>query len=159
MNITNRLLSLNTFSNGLQVGETVNAGGSTVRGVDAMVSTTPVWGGFSPYMSFSYVHATTDNNLPVASTSGTVDYLRSAGKRAVMTPSIMGALGVSYDNRNLFVNASVHYTGRQYSTFMNDQHIPGYWSDSIAIGYKFPKFLLRRPRNSSSISQMLSDHT
>ncbi|MFS3134130.1 TonB-dependent receptor [Gluconacetobacter sacchari] len=159
-NITNRLLSLNTFSNNVQVGETVNAGGATVRGVDVMLSTTPIQKYFSPYVSFEYLHARTDTNLPVAASNGVMDYLHSAGKKPVMTPSIMGSLGLNYDNGSVFINASVHYTGRQYSTFMNDQSIPGFWSDSIAIGYKFHRFwIAQTPRFQLNFTNVTGAYT
>lgn len=138
-NVSNRLLTLNTYSNDVQVSQTMNAGGETIRGVDVMLSTRPLLHRFRPYVSFEYLHATMDNNLPTTSTSGVVDYLRTKGKRPVMTPKYMGSVGLTYNEGPFFMNASLRFTAKQYSSFMNDQAMPYYFSNTIALGYHFPK--------------------
>ena len=139
-NITNRLLTLNTYtSNNDAVSETVNAGGETIRGVDIMVSTRPLLHRFRPYVSFEYQHATMDNNLPAAAENGQMDYLKTKGNTPVMTPKVMFSIGTTYNEGPFFMNFSLHYTGRQYSTFMNDEYMNHYYTDSLSLGYHFPK--------------------
>ncbi|MBM9400193.1 TonB-dependent receptor [Gluconacetobacter azotocaptans] len=137
-NVTNRLLTLNTYSNDVQVSQTMNAGGETIRGVDVMLSTRPLLKRFRPYVSFEYLHATMDNNLPTTTVDGGMDYLRTQGKRPIMTPKYMASVGLTYNEGPFFLNATLHYTGQQYSTFMNDQAMPSYFTNSIALGYHFP---------------------
>ena len=138
-NVSNRLLTLNTFSNDVQVSQTMNAGGETIRGVDVMLSTRPLLHRFRPYVSFEYLHATMDNNLPTTAADGVVDYLRTKGKRPVMTPKYMASVGLTYNEGPFFMNASLHFTAKQYSSFMNDQAMPYYFTNTIALGYHFPK--------------------
>ncbi|GAN99963.1 TonB-dependent receptor [Komagataeibacter xylinus NBRC 13693] len=139
-NITNRLLTLNTYtSNNDAVSETVNAGGETIRGVDVMLSTRPLLHRFRPYVSFEYLHATMDNNLPAAAENGQMDYLRTKGNTPVMTPKVMFSIGTTYNEGPFFMNFSLHYTGRQYSSFMNDEYMSHYYTDTLSLGYHFPK--------------------
>ncbi|QEH96995.1 TonB-dependent receptor [Gluconobacter thailandicus] len=144
VNVSNRLLSLNTFSNDVQVSQTVNAGGETIRGVDIMLSTRLLYNRFRPYVSFEYLHATMDNNLSAITTSGGIDCLRTKGKTPIITPTIMGSVGLTYEEGPFFMNASLHYTGKQYSTFMNDQALPHYFTNSLTFGYHFPKFFIAK---------------
>ncbi|WP_146881245.1 TonB-dependent receptor, partial [Acetobacter tropicalis] len=138
--ITNRLLSVTNFVDGAQISQTINAGNQTARGFDLMIST-PSIHHFSPYASFEYLYAREDSNIPSQG-----DLLPTKGLRPVQAPSIMANFGLTYDNGNVFGNVGIHYTGSQYATFMNDQKIPGYITDSIAIGYRFPSFwLLHKP--------------
>lgn len=141
-NVTNRLLSLNTYSNDVPVSETLNTGGETIRGVDLMLSTKPLFHRFRPYLSFEYLHATMDNNLPIAADNGSIDYLKTRGKTPIMTPKFMGSIGLTYTEGPFFLNASIRYTDKQYSTFMNDQAMPSYFSDSLSLGYHLPKFFI-----------------
>lgn len=138
-NVTNRLLTLNTYSNDTQVSQTMNAGGETIRGVDVMLSTRPLLHRFRPYVSFEYLHATMDNNLPTTTADGTLDYLRTKGKTPVMTPKYMASVGLTYNEGPFFMNASLHFTAKQYSSFMNDAAMPYYFTNTIALGYHFPK--------------------
>ena len=80
-----------------------------------------------------------DNNLPTTSSSGMVDYLRTKGKTPVMTPKYMASVGLTYNEGPFFMNASLRFTAKQYSSFMNDQAMPYYFSNTIALGYHFPK--------------------
>ncbi|OAJ68715.1 TonB-dependent receptor [Gluconobacter cerinus] len=142
MNVSNRLLSVNMFSNDVQVSQTINAGGETIRGVDVMLSTRPLFHRFSPYFAFEYLHTTMDNNLQTTADDGSVDYLRTKGKTAVMSPKFSGSVGLTYNEGPFFMNASVHYTSKQASSFMNDQYMPSYFSDSLTLGYHLPKFFI-----------------
>jgi len=130
-NFTNRQLSTIIYRDGVEINSSINAGGQTTRGVDAELSLHP-YHHFTPYVSFEYLHATTDNNLQ----SG-ADYLPTAGKTAPGSPTIMSAIGINYDDGHLFGSFSFKYTGSQYSTFMNDEKMPAYTSANIGAGYRF----------------------
>jgi hypothetical protein len=137
-NFTNRQIA--TVVGGNQIPETVNAGGQTSRGVDVEAGTRP-WHYISPYVSGEYLNATIDNDLPAGG-----DYLPTAGKTAIRSPRLQGAIGLSYDDGRIFSTASVKYVGSQYSTFLNDQKIAAHEQGDLAVGYRLPKIgLAARP--------------
>ncbi|MFT8464759.1 TonB-dependent receptor [Acetobacter persici] len=132
--ITNRLLSVTNFVDGAQISQTINAGNQTARGFDAMIATPP-FHHFSPYASIEYLWASEDSNIPSRG-----DLLPTRGKRPVQAPSVMANFGLTYDDGRIFGNVGIHYTSSQFVTFTNDQKIPGYITDSLALGYRFPSF-------------------
>lgn len=132
-NFTNRQLALPVWQNDTLVSENVNAGGQTSRGVDVQIGMAP-FHHFRPYVSFEYLYARMDNNLAYGTT-----VLNTKGKTAIGSPHYQGALGIDYDDGRIFGNLNLRYTGRQYSTFMDDESIPGYITDNITLGYRFPK--------------------
>jgi outer membrane cobalamin receptor len=137
-NFTNRQIA--TVVGGNLIAESVNAGGQTSRGVDVEAGTRP-WHFISPYVSGEYLNATIDNDLPAGG-----DYLPTAGKTAVRSPRLQGAIGLSYDDGRIFSTASVKYVGSQYSTFLNDEKIPAHEQGDLAVGYRLPKIgLAARP--------------
>lgn len=127
---TNREIQTLLNVNGAQVDSTINGGGQTSRGVDVEIGLKP-WHHFAPYLSGEYLHATIDSDIP--STSG---MLATRGKTAVESPTLQASAGLSYDDGHFFGIASVHYTGRQYSTFMNDERMPDHTTGNLAIGYR-----------------------
>ncbi|NVN11368.1 TonB-dependent receptor [Nguyenibacter vanlangensis] len=130
-NFTNRQVSTSALVNGTPETFSLNAGGQTSRGVQAEVGLRP-WHHVSPYLSGQYLHATIDNNF---ARSG--DLLPTKGKTAVLSPEFSGTIGLSYDDGAAFGNFAMTYVGSQYTTFMNDQHIPGYETANVTLGYRF----------------------
>lgn len=133
-NSTNRQSSISTYVGGRLLANYINAGGQTSRGFQSALGLRP-WHGFSPYVSFQYLHVTTDNNLP----RGT-DYIRSAGKIAPYSPKYTVNVGVSYDDGYFFANGYMSYVSSQYSTYMNDEKMPGYALGNVTAGYRFKSF-------------------
>lgn len=131
-NFTNRQVSSLRYVNNVPVYSTINGGGQTSRGVDFEAGLMP-FHGFSPYVSVEYLHATIDNNIQVGN-----DYLPTAGKTAVRSPSFQGSFGLVYDYKNFFGTFSFKYTGSQYSTFMNDEKMPAYKTFNLSLGYRLP---------------------
>ncbi|MBB3173921.1 hypothetical protein FHR90_001753 [Endobacter medicaginis] len=127
-NIVHRLLSRYIGSNLYSV---IQAGSQTMRGIDAMVSTQPV-AGFSPYASVEYLHATQDSDVAVGGS-----WLPTKGKQAVAAPRVLANFGLTYDHAGFFGNFSLHYSGPQSVTLMNDQRMPGFVTDTLALGYRF----------------------
>lgn len=128
-NFTNRQITTQNTTGTMSYS--VNAGGQTSRGIDIEFGTRP-WHHISPYMSFEYLHATIDNNLP---SNG--DMLPTKGKIAVRSPHIQAAVGLRYDDGHIFGMITAHYTGSQYSTFMNDERMPAYTTADLSMGYRF----------------------
>ncbi|GBR43952.1 TonB-dependent receptor [Neokomagataea tanensis NBRC 106556] len=127
------------FTNSL-VAEPINIGGQTSRGAQIEVGLRP-WHHFSPYVSAQYLHATIDNNVAAAAMNAAgrsvIDYLPTTGRHAVDSPSFTAALGLAYDDGHFFGNFDVRYQGKMYSTFMNDESIPGYVISDLTAGYRF----------------------
>ncbi|MHC0614114.1 TonB-dependent receptor [Komagataeibacter oboediens] len=113
-----------------QVDSTINGGGQTSRGVDVEIGLKP-WHHFAPYLSGEYLHATIDSDIPSAG-----GMLATRGRTAVESPTLQASAGLSYDDGHIFGMASIHYTGRQYSTFMNDERMPDHTTSNLAIGYR-----------------------
>ncbi len=136
---TNRLMSSSQCLDSLCqnfVSTNVNAGGQTTNGVDAEIGTRPIFRYFRPYVSFEYVDARLGSNLQAGSGSG-IDYLHTKGKFAPETPKFQVGFNLDYDDGHLFGGYNLKYVSRQYSTFMNDQSIPGYVLMNANIGYRF----------------------
>ncbi|MFT9257761.1 MAG: TonB-dependent receptor [Acetobacter sp.] len=139
-NFTNRQIATLAMVNGAPVQSTLNAGGQTSRGVDVEVGLRP-WHHFSPYVSGEYLHATIDNDLYSGG-----DWLPTRGRRAVRSPTLQAAGGLTYDDGHLFGVITAHYTGHQYATFMNDERIPGHVTANLALGYRLADVVvLHRP--------------
>jgi iron complex outermembrane recepter protein len=140
-NFTDRQVPTILNITGNQISTSINAGGQTSRGVDAEMGLRPIWH-FRPYVSAEYLHATNDNDFLTAGTNGAgasvSDYLATAGKTAVRSPSFQGAVGLDYDDDRFFGNVSVKYVGSQYSTFLNDEKIPGHAQADATLGWRLP---------------------
>jgi iron complex outermembrane receptor protein len=134
-NFTDRQIA--TIVGGNQISESINAGGQTTRGIDVEFGTAP-WRHISPYISAEYLHATIDNNLQFG--TGT---LPTAGKTAVRSPKVQAALGLSYDYGTFFGTIGVKHVATQYSTFMNDEKIPGYTTLDLGAGARLPQIGLK----------------
>lgn len=130
-NFTNRQISTLVSQNGAIIQSTINGGGQSSRGVDVEIGTRP-WHHFSPYLSGEYLHATIDNDI-----ASDGDLLPTRGKIAVRSPSLQAAAGISYDDGHFFGVATIHYTGHQFATFMNDERISDHTTGDLAIGYRF----------------------
>ncbi len=134
-NFTNRQIA--TLSSSQRINESVNAGGQTSRGLDAELGARP-WHYLSPYVSFEYLNATIDNDIPAGP-----DYLPTKGKTAVRSPRVQAGLGIAYDDGRIFGNLNVKYVDKQFSTFMNDESIPSYATVDVGVGYRLPKLGLK----------------
>jgi len=135
-NFSNRQIA--TVVGGNLISESVNAGSQTTNGIDAE------WGGhrwyhISPYVSGEYLHSVDNSDLLVGDSAlGVNTYLPTAGKTAVRSPKFQGALGLSYDDGVFFGDFNVKAVSSQYSTFMDDEKIPGYATTNLALGARLP---------------------
>ena len=124
----NRQLATVIDSGGALINSTINAGSQTSYGVDGELDYRPAKG-VSLYVSGEYLHARIDSDLPVDG-----DYLPTAGKHAVSSPTEQFGLGGTYDDGRLFGSFALKYVGRQYSTFTNDESIAGYATLDMSVG-------------------------
>ncbi len=145
-NITNHDVLSQGYVKGSLVNVPLEVGGETIRGAQLELALRP-WHHFSPYLSGAFVHSRMDSNIAVGDT-----YAPTKGKDSVNTPTFTGAVGLSYDNGSFFANFSLNYVGRRYTTFMNDESIPGYLMADMGLGYRMKtvhvsnKFSLVRPQ-------------
>jgi iron complex outermembrane receptor protein len=114
-----------------------NAGSVESYGLDFEIGTRPLWGGFRPYASMELLQTRLNNNLQTTNTAGKTDYLPTVGKQLPRAPNFTGAIGLDYDDGHILGNLAYKYIGRQYSTFMNDESIPGFGRIDAGIGYRF----------------------
>jgi iron complex outermembrane receptor protein len=141
LNLTNRLLTLNTYQNGQPVAATLNAGGQTSRGVDAQIASRPIWGVLSPYASFEYLDATIDTNTAALNTAGKVDYLPTAGKTQVQSPKFQAALGLTFADGPFSASLRMRFVASQYASLMDDEKMPGFITNDISLSYQAPALI------------------
>jgi len=160
-NFTNRLYSQSQClddSCDAYATTSINAGGQTTNGVDAEIGTRPIFYHIRPYASFEYVDARTTSNLRAGSGSRT-DYLSTDGKFAPGTPKYQVGFNLDYDDGNLFGAYNLKYVAKQYSTFMNDEHIPGYVKMNITVGYRFKNLgFLQAPNVKLNLTNITDKH-
>lgn len=151
-NFTNRQVQTNPTYNP-NITTTINAGGQISRGVDAELGTRP-WHHLSPYVSFEYLHATIDNNLPSGG-----DILPTAGKTAVRSPHFQVGAGLRYDDGHFFSMITMHYASHQYATFMNDERMPSTLTADMSLGYRFHNIAaLHQPTLRLNLSNLSNQH-
>ena len=129
--LTNRLVQGSQIVNGTSVGFAVNVGDQSARGVEFEIGLVP-WHGFSPYVSAQYLDAEVKDDYPIRGQA-----LPTKGKRAVLSPELVAAAGLSYDNGSFFATIEGNYISKQYSTFMNDEVLPSFATGNATIGYRF----------------------
>lgn len=157
-NFTNRLYSQTVVQpNGGYYSQSINGGSMHSDGVDFEFGTAPILYHLRPYISAEYVHAVTDSNIAAGGSSG--DYVYSKGKLAPQTPAYQIAFNLNYDDGRIFGNFNVKYVAKQYSTFNNDQHIPGYVVANLGVGYHFPDFsYLKSPTIQLNLQNLGNNH-
>jgi len=140
MNLTNHQVSSLQIINGSLVGASISAGGETIRGVSAEISTHSYYG-FSLYANGQYIHTTLDNDIQVGN-----DLLPTKGKTMVESPKFMADLGLNYVRGPFFANLQFKWVDSQFSTFMNDESMPAYTTVDVGLGYHLPSYkFLRNP--------------
>lgn len=148
-NLTNHQVTSSSYVNSQLITQPINVGGETIRGAQFEFGLRP-WHHFSPYLSFQYLHTAQGNNY---STGG--DYLPTKGKEMVQSPEFSGSAGISYDDSHLFGNVTGNYVGKQYSTFMNDESIPGYAIANLSVGYRFKNmWFMKHPQVQLNINNI-----
>ena len=104
---------------------------------------------WSVYGSATYTDSRMQQNLQ---TSRTVTE-PTAGKKLPDTPTFLGGLSVNYNSASLFGSLQAKYTGRTYSTLVNDQEVAGRTLINLVAGYRFPSFsFLKNPQIQMNVS-------
>lgn len=111
-----------------------NVGDSTMKGFE-LESGYALGGGFSTYESLSYTRSTIKRNLQSAAPPAVAE--ATAGKQFPDTPLWMAGLGLSYEQNGWFGGLSAKYTGKSYSTLVNDEAMDAYTTVNLTAGRKF----------------------
>ena len=113
------------------ISTVANVGNVTMNGFDAGLTLTP-FKGLSIYNSFSYNHATYEQNLTEA---GTTYHLK--GQQVVNYPRLMYKNTLSYTWRNFDVHFDTVFIGQRNFSYTGDMKVPHYWLESLGARYRF----------------------
>lgn len=109
-----------------------NVGGVRMRGIEAEVGTKPVRG-------MSYYGSLTLNDSKILSDyrNGATTTLATTGNKLPDMPSTMVGASMQYSQGPYLMALSAKYTGRVYSTLVNDEQIPGFTTFNLNAAYRF----------------------
>ena len=111
-----------------------NAGGVKNKGLELEVGTKPK-NGWSYYGSLSYQETEMQNDLKSAATTT----LATTGKQFPLAPTWMSGMSAQYTEGAFVGQLRAKYTGRVYSTLMNDDYVSGFTVFDLYAGYKLEK--------------------
>jgi iron complex outermembrane receptor protein len=126
-----------------------NVGDSTIRGFELETGTVPVHG-VSGYLSVSYTKSKLKDDLVVSATN----IQPTAGKDFVDTPPWMVGAALQYAQGPLFANVQVKYTGKRFSTLVNDESVGGYTLTDINAGYNVAGMGFRKVSLRANVSNV-----
>ena len=110
-----------------------NVGASTTQGVE-LETAYRILSNWSVYGSLTYTDSRMDKNLQ----TGLNSYEATAGKAFPDVPNWMSGAALQYRNGPLSANLSAKYTGKRYSTLVNDETMAGYTLVSFDTAYRLP---------------------
>lgn len=112
-----------------------NTGDVTSKGVE-LEAGSRLSGGWSLYGSLSYTDAKLQSDFATTNSSNVAVVLPTKGKIFVDTPKWMAGLVLRYDTGHWFGGVQAKYSGKRYSTLMNDEEINGYTTVDAHVGYR-----------------------
>lgn len=117
------------------ISRNYNAGDVRTKGFEIEVGAqvTPNWG---LYGSLSYTDAKQKDNFTTTTAANVPVTLPTAGKTFVDSPKWMAGLALRHDAGHWFGGIQAKYTGKRYSTLMNDEEIDGFVTVDANLGYK-----------------------
>ena len=110
-----------------------NVGASTTKGVE-LETAYRILSNWSVYGSLTYTDSRMDKNLQ----TGVNSYEATAGRAFPDVPNWMSGAALQYRNGPLSANLSAKYTGKRYSTLVNDETMAGYTLVSFDTAYRLP---------------------
>jgi iron complex outermembrane receptor protein len=114
------------------ISTNLNVGDATTKGVELESAWRflPDW---SVYGSFSF----TDNEMEQNLRTGINTFEATAGKAMPDVPMFMSGAALQYQHGGWSASLSAKYTGKRYSTLVNDEAMGGYTLVSFDAGYRF----------------------
>ncbi len=129
-----------------------NVGASRMRGFELQAGTTPQHG-WSAFGSATYTQSLIQNNFP-ATVSTT---LPTAGNQFPDTPLWMYGASVQYAEGPFLATLNAKYTGKRYSTLVNDESLDGYTVFDFNAGYRFENAgFLKNPTIRLNVSNLFN---
>ncbi|NVN45057.1 TonB-dependent receptor [Asaia siamensis] len=128
-NFNNRLQQVTSGSSVNPISTVSNVGGVTMNGVDTALTIMPVRN-LVFTNSFSYDHATYDQNINEA---GTVYHLK--GAQIVNYPRYMYKTRLSYDWQGLTAYIDASFNSKRNFSYTGDVKVPSYWLSNLGIQY------------------------
>jgi iron complex outermembrane receptor protein len=110
-----------------------NVGASTTKGVE-LESAYRILTNWSVYGSVTYTDSRMNQNLQTTATN--IEAI--SGKAFPDVPNWMSGAALQYRNGPWSANLSAKYTGKRYSTLVNDESIKGYTLVNFDAGYRIP---------------------
>jgi iron complex outermembrane receptor protein len=136
------------------VGNTVarNIGNVKLKGIEAEIGTQPI-GFVSFYLSGSLNDTRLQNDVPVGNNGQTTNaLLPTSGKQLTDVPRTTAAGQIRYDDGTLFGQVQAKYTGRRYSTLVNDDYVSPLTTVDLMAGYNLPSAWTRGVRTSLTVN-------
>ena len=128
-----------------------NVGDSTAKGLE-LESGYALTKNLSLYGSLSYIKSKMAKDLPYTATFA----LPTAGKEFPDTPNWLSGLNLQYAQDSWYVFGQAKYTGKRYSTLVNDDSIAAYTVLNAGAGYTFPSSAwLKKPTIRFNINNLL----
>jgi iron complex outermembrane receptor protein len=111
-----------------------NVGSSTTRGAEAEVGV-DLGHGFGTYNSISYTDSKMNENAPTSTAAMVMQ--PTAGKQMPNAPKMMAGMALKFAQAGFTSAISAKYTGMIYSTYTNDESVPGFTTVDLDFGYRF----------------------
>ncbi|MBO1324517.1 TonB-dependent receptor [Acetobacter sp. TBRC 12305] len=132
-NFNNRLQQITSGSSVNPISTVANVGGVTMNGVDAGL-TVMLLPRLTFTNSFSYNHATYDNNLVEAGVS-----YHTKGVQIINYPRFMYKTRLSYVYQGLTAYADASFTSHRNFSYVGDVKVPAYWMSDLGLQYNFSR--------------------
>jgi iron complex outermembrane receptor protein len=130
VNFKNRLAS--GFNPDTATYTDYNVGDSTIKGLELQMGSKPV-NGWSVFGSATYTQSKILNNFPATATST----LPTSGSMFPDTPEWMYGASVQYASGPYLASLSGKYTGKRFTTLVNDEFLDAYTVFDLNAGYRF----------------------
>ncbi|OWW18754.1 TonB-dependent receptor [Noviherbaspirillum denitrificans] len=111
-----------------------NVGAVIVKGIELEAGSRPYFGGWSVYGSFAYTESEMKENLKTGATTS----LPTSGKEFPNTPHGIAGIRIQYASGPFYAQLQTKYTGKFFSTLVNDESLPGYTVTNLNLGCKLP---------------------
>ena len=131
VNYKGRIAALIDPSSGQQ-GQAINLGDSTTRGFE-LESGYRILPNLSAYGSLSYTKTRIKSDIQYG---GSTKSEATAGKDFPDTPRWLTGFALQYSGGSWLAGVDAKYTGKRYSTLVNDDSIGGYTLFGLTAGYK-----------------------
>jgi iron complex outermembrane receptor protein len=106
---------------------------------------------WSIYGSLSY----TDSKMQSDLRTGATSFEATSGKQMPDTPEWLSGLRLSYANGPWYGNVDTKFTGKSYSTLVNDESVDAYTVVNATVGYRFADTaFLKKPSIQFNVSNL-----